>query len=59
MQGAPAVAVTSANVFFISSTVAHTERDTLEGVDVGTVVSVAGFLADTVTGLANEGRGER
>jgi aminopeptidase YwaD len=59
MQGVPAVAVTSANVFFISSTVAHTERDTLEGVDVGTVVSVAGFLADTVTGLANEGRGER
>jgi len=58
MQGVPAVAVTSANVFFVASTVAHTERDTIEGIDIGAVASVARFLADTVTGLANEGRGE-
>ena len=58
MQGVPAVAVTSANVFFVTSTVAHTERDTIQGVDTAAVVSVAHFLADTVTGLADEGRGQ-
>jgi len=56
MKGVPAVAVTSANVFFISSTVAHTERDTIQGVDTAAVVSVARFLADTVTGLADDGK---
>jgi aminopeptidase YwaD len=56
MNGVPAVAVTSANVFFISSTVAHTERDTIEGVDLEAVASVAHFLADTVTGLADDGK---
>lgn len=51
MAGRPAVAVTSENVFFIASTVAHTERDTLENVDAAAVAEVARFLADVARGL--------
>ena len=54
MNGVPAVAVISENAFFVSSTVAHTERDTLRWVDPAVVASVARFLADVVTGLNDE-----
>lgn len=48
MNGAPVVAVTSDNVFFVASTIAHTPDDTVEHVDISTVVEVARFLADVV-----------
>lgn len=45
-NGVPAVALTSENAFFISSTVAHTERDTPEKVDLHEVARVARFFAE-------------
>lgn len=42
----PALAVTSANAFFVASTVAHTERDVVELVDPATIEAVADFLVD-------------
>ncbi|MBI5548899.1 MAG: M28 family peptidase [Deltaproteobacteria bacterium] len=51
LNGVPAVALTSENAFFISSTVAHTEQDTPEQVDPETVEQVARFLAAVAEGL--------
>ena len=41
MQGIPAIAVTSAGVLDLMTTVAHTPRDTLDMVDTATVADVA------------------
>jgi aminopeptidase YwaD len=48
----PAVAVTSENVFFIGSTVAHTDKDRPELVDLEAVAAVARFFADVLEQLA-------
>lgn len=45
MNGAPVVAVTSENVFFLASTIAHTPEDTVDKVDHSAVAEVARFLA--------------
>jgi aminopeptidase YwaD len=49
----PAVAVTSENVFFIGSTVAHTDKDRPELVDIEAVAAVARFFADALEALAS------
>jgi aminopeptidase YwaD len=51
VNGVPAVAVTSENVFFIVSTVAHTERDVPDLADPSAVLEVARFFADVVRGI--------
>lgn len=51
-QGVPAVALTSENAFFVSSTVAHTSKDLPELVDPEKVVAVSRFFAEVVARLA-------
>lgn len=51
MNGVPAVAVTSENAFFITSTIAHTPEDTVDKVDAEAVAGVSRFLADVVETL--------
>ncbi len=48
MQGIPSLAITSEGVHELLVDLAHTERDTLEVVDAGILVEVAGFVADWV-----------
>jgi len=52
MQGVPAVAVTSEDVFFVSTTLAHTPEDTVDKVDPAAVAEAARFFADVVRELA-------
>jgi aminopeptidase YwaD len=52
MNGVPAIAVTSADVFFNVSTVAHTPADTIELVDPAAVATAARFFANLVAGLS-------
>lgn len=50
MRGIPALAVTSSNVFFIASTVAHTERDLPALVDPASLERVSRFMAALIEG---------
>ena len=50
MRGVPALAITSADVAGLLRHLAHTERDTTDGVDPGAVVGVARFIADVIAG---------
>lgn len=51
MRGIPAVAITSSRVHDLLGTIAHTERDTLEVVDVAVLADLATNLPELLTDL--------
>lgn len=59
MHGVPAVAVTSEDVFFVATTIAHTARDVAELVDVAAVAEVSRFIDAVVRGFDVEQGGRR
>jgi len=56
LYGVPALALASSGMREFMSACAHTERDTVELVDVQLIVGAAEFLNDVVRGFAHSAR---
>ena len=50
-SGIPALAITSQNMFSITDTVIHSEKDTIELIDIQKIIDTSTFIAEILTAL--------